>query len=73
MDKLIVDCTTGQIIERDYTEEEKQLIEEQRQNELLNPIIVPEPVDQEKVAMAEAIIAFEERITELENKLNGGM
>lgn len=39
----------------------------------LNPGIVEEKADEEKVAMAEAIIAFEQRITELENKLNGGM
>lgn len=28
-DKLIIDCSTGKLIEQDYTEEEKQFIEQQ--------------------------------------------
>jgi len=53
---------------QDYTEEEKQVIEQQRQNELLNPTTIAEPIDVEKVAMAEAIIDLEARLSVLENK-----
>lgn len=44
---------------------------EQYQNEQAN-ILVVEPVDQEKVAMAEAIIDLTSEIEEIKNKLNGG-
>lgn len=40
--------------------------------EVNEPLIV-EPVDQEKVAMAEAIIDLNNEIVEIKNKLNGGI
>ncbi|MBV7275459.1 hypothetical protein JMF89_05525 [Clostridiaceae bacterium UIB06] len=66
-DKLIVSID-GIIVEGNFTEEEKEAIEQQKQNELLNPQIIVEPVDAEKVAMAEAIIDLEARLSVLENK-----
>lgn len=46
----------------------KQAMEQQKLNELLNPQIIVEPLDTEKVAMAEAIIDLEARLSVLENK-----
>lgn len=67
-DKLVVDCSTGQLIEETYTDKEKQVIEQQKLQEQLNPQIIPESVDAEKVAMAEALIDLEARLSALENK-----
>lgn len=64
--KLVV--TRNGIKEVNYTEAELKQIEEQKQQELLNPTVMLEPVDQEKVAMAEAIIDLEARLSALENK-----
>lgn len=65
-DKLVVTSQGAQ--ESDFTEEEKQAMEQQKLNELLNPQIIVEPLDTEKVAMAEAIIDLEARLSVLENK-----
>lgn len=35
-----------------------------------DPVIITEPIDEEKAALAEAIIDFEERISKLEAMLN---
>lgn len=67
-DKLIADCSTGQLAEQEWTEEEIQRDEQQKLNDLLNPPIINEPIDYEKVAMAEAIIDLEARLSALENK-----
>lgn len=37
------------------------------------PLVVDEVIDEEKIAMAEAIIDLNMRIEELENRLNGGV
>jgi hypothetical protein len=67
-DKLVIDCSKGQSIEQNYTEEEKQAIEQQKLRESLTPNIIAEPVDTEKVAMSEALIDLEARLSALENK-----
>lgn len=70
IEKLVVNCETGKIIECNYTKEEKQAIEQQKHEQLLNSKIIEEKVDIEKVAIADAIVDLNNRIIELENKLN---
>lgn len=50
-----------------------ELYPEGKPQPIVEPVIVFEIVDEEKVAMAEAIISFEERITALEAQTNGGV
>lgn len=65
-DKLIVDCITGETKEQNFTPEEIA----QREQESQNYTVSPEPVDEEKAAMAEAIIDLETRLSEMEVKIN---
>ncbi len=70
IEKLVVSCKTGEIMECNYTEEEKQAMEQQKQEQLLNPVIEEEPQDYEKVAMAEAIIDLTNEIEFLKSEIN---
>ena len=78
---LIIPTESGNICipEDGANEEERELFKEWR--ELYpdgknapgtEPIFIEEPVDLEKVAMAEAIIELNNRIVELENIIRGG-
>lgn len=60
--KLILDCSTGKLTEQDYTNEEKQAIEQQKLQEQLNlPYQQPNVTDNE-VNMAQAIIDINDRL-----------
>jgi len=71
-DKLIIDCFTGELIERDYTDEDKAIIERQKRD----LVIITEPVDEEKAILAEAVISLTDEIEQLKARiqtLEGGI
>ena len=81
-DNYVVDETTeeGQILAKKIIEHSPYMelvVENGKLVDIIplpkpDPPIVDEPVDDEKVAMAEAIIDLNNRISELEQKLEGG-
>lgn len=65
------DKKTQYIIEDSYEILEDKVIKKYVVEDIPDPEIIDEPIDDEKIAMAEAIIDLESRLKELE-KLQGG-